>query len=122
MAVYFRKNSFPFQTHSPPSTTRKGPAIAGAINNISQPLIDKLNDYKQTVITQPLLNMLAFMGIEDMAELAESLVNVTSLKRKFTEGFESVGGPVDVVVVTKGDGIVWIKRKQYFTKSLNKIL
>lgn len=108
------------QTHI--TNKAEGTAIANVINNIATPLIDKLNNYKQTVITQPLLNMLAFMGIEDMAELAESLVNVTSLKRKFTEGFESVGGPVDVVVVTKGDGIVWMKRKQYFTESLNKNL
>lgn len=30
-----------------------------------------------------------------------------------------VGGPVDVAVVTKCDGFVWIKRKHYFSPELN---
>jgi len=33
---------------------------------------------------------------------------------------ESVGGPVDVAVISKGDGFVWIKRKYYFDSDINK--
>ena len=54
--------------------------------------------------------------------MAESLVNITSIKRKFTSSDssdESVGGPVDVAVVTKGDGFIWIKRKHYFDMQNN---
>jgi hypothetical protein len=32
---------------------------------------------------------------------------------------ETVGGPVDVAVISKGDGFVWIKRKHYFRPELN---
>lgn len=32
---------------------------------------------------------------------------------------ETVGGPIDVVVISKGDGLVWIKRKHYFLPELN---
>jgi hypothetical protein len=32
---------------------------------------------------------------------------------------ESVGGPVDVAVISKGDGFIWIKRKHYFSPDLN---
>ncbi len=32
---------------------------------------------------------------------------------------ETVGGPIDVVVISKGDGFVWIKRKHYFKPELN---
>jgi hypothetical protein len=32
---------------------------------------------------------------------------------------ETVGGPIDVAVITKGDGLIWIKRKHYFDKELN---
>jgi hypothetical protein len=86
-------------------------------NNIPEQIIKKLNDFQSATITGPLLEILAHMGKEDMSELAESLVNITSLKRKFTSSDssdESVGGPVDVAVVTKGDGFIWMKRKQYF--------
>ena len=30
-----------------------------------------------------------------------------------------VGGPIDVAVISKGDGFVWIKRKHYFKAELN---
>jgi len=32
---------------------------------------------------------------------------------------ETVGGPIDVAVISKGDGFVWIKRKHYFRPELN---
>jgi hypothetical protein len=51
--------------------------------------------------------------------MAEALVNLTKLKRRVTFGAETVGGPVDVAIISKGDGFVWIKRKQYFDKDLN---
>jgi hypothetical protein len=36
-----------------------------------------------------------------------------------TKGTETVGGAVDVAVMTRGDGFVWIKRKHYFDPALN---
>jgi hypothetical protein len=55
----------------------------------------------------------------ELAEMAESLVNITSIKRHFSKGSETVGGPIDVAVITKGDGLIWIKRKHYFDAKLN---
>ena len=54
-----------------------------------------------------------------MAELAETLIMLQSLKEKVTQPTESVGGPIDVAIITKGDGFVWIKRKHYFDPTLN---
>ncbi len=88
-----------------------------ALNTISAELISGLEEYQWNKITGPLLEILAHMGKEDMSELAESLVNITSLKRKFTSPNstdESVGGPVDVAVISKADGFIWMKRKHYF--------
>lgn len=31
----------------------------------------------------------------------------------------TVGGPIDVAIISKGDGFIWIKRKHYFKKELN---
>ena len=96
--------------------------IETAVNTISQEFINQLEEYQWNQITGPLLEILKHMGKEDMAELAESLVNITSLKRKFTSSDssdESVGGPVDVAIITKGDGFIWMKRKHYFEISNN---
>ncbi|TDX02178.1 hypothetical protein [Dinghuibacter silviterrae] len=117
-----------FRTISEEITNRIPPGeeanqIAAIINDTGTQLLQKLNEYQMNNITGPLLDILAHMGKEDMAELAESLVNITSLKRKFTSSDsadESVGGPVDVALVTKGDGFVWMKRKQYFDINDNR--
>ena len=55
----------------------------------------------------------------ELASMAESLVNLTSLKRKVSLQAETVGGAVDVAVVSKRDGFVWIKKKHYFKDELN---
>lgn len=36
-----------------------------------------------------------------------------------TLGQETVGGPVDVAVISKGDGFIWMRRKHYFSAALN---
>jgi hypothetical protein len=67
----------------------------------------------------PVLDIVADLPKEDLAAMAESLVNLTSFKRRISREAETVGGPIDVAVISKGDGFIWIKRKQYFSKDLN---
>jgi len=69
---------------------------------------------------QPLLDAVSTLSKEDLAEMAESLIYLTYLKRRITFAEESVGGPVDVAVISKGDGLVWIKRKHYFRPEFNQ--
>jgi hypothetical protein len=51
--------------------------------------------------------------------MAETLVNLVSFRKQVTLEAETVGGPIDVAVISKGDGFVWIKRKHYFDPALN---
>jgi hypothetical protein len=67
----------------------------------------------------PVIDIVADLPKDDLAAMAESLVNLTSFKRRITAEAETVGGPIDVAVISKGDGFVWIKRKHYFQKDLN---
>ena len=75
--------------------------------------------YKVEKHMMPTFAAIGSLPKEDLASLAESLVSLTSLKRKVTSELETVGGPVDVALITKGDGFVWIKRKHYFKPELN---
>lgn len=70
---------------------------------------------------KPILDSVQLIPLPEMAFLAESLVNITSLKRTFAidGNQQTVGGPTDVAVMSKGDGFVWIKRKHYFDKQMN---
>lgn len=67
----------------------------------------------------PVMSVVEVLPKEELAEMAEALVNLTSFKRRVTPGAETVGGPIDVAVISKGDGLVWIKRKHYFDPRLN---
>lgn len=89
------------------------------ISNQTTPFISFLNEYILKNYIDKLLNTVAFLSKEDLADMAESLVRMTCLKRHITTDEESVGGPVDVAVITKGDGFIWIKRKHYFDRELN---
>lgn len=61
----------------------------------------------------------AILPVEELASMAAALVNLTSQKRRYTPDAETVGGAVDVAVITKGDGFVWIDRKFYFEAEKN---
>ena len=63
--------------------------------------------------------MVGDLSKEDIAELAEALVHLTQLRLKVSPEWETVGGPIDVAVISKGDGLIWIKRKHYFQRELN---
>jgi hypothetical protein len=64
-------------------------------------------------------DMVEFMPKPELATMAEALVNLTSIKRRVSRGMETVGGAIDVAVISRGEGFVWVKRKHYFPPDLN---
>ena len=80
---------------------------------------EKLKSYREKEYIDPITTVVAMLPKHELASMAESLVSITSFKRKIGRGSETVGGPIDVAVISKGDGFVWVKRKQYFTTELN---
>lgn len=68
---------------------------------------------------RPVLEIVAALPKDELAAMAESLVNLTKFRRRVTRVRETVGGPIDVAVITKGDGFVWVRRKHYFSPELN---
>jgi hypothetical protein len=77
------------------------------------------SDWERRKFIDPVLEIVGELPKDDLAAMAESLVNLTSFKRKITAEAETVGGPIDVAVISKGDGFIWIKRKHYFQPELN---
>lgn len=105
---------------SHPSTS----SVSSAIRNLDMTPVIKdmtlqINKQMRETYTDPLLNTVVSLDKEDMANMAESFISLTSLVRRMQPGEETVGGPVDVAVISKGDGFVWINRKHYFKPELN---
>lgn len=84
-------------------------------------VIRKLLDFKDRKHLQPILQSIEFLPKDELAHAASSLVNLSSFQKRMsmTED-ETVGGPIDVAVISKGDGFVWIDRKHYFKPELNQ--
>ena len=89
------------------------------IDLIRQKMQNDFDEFISMAHTSPVMNMLGVLPKDELANMAETLINLTAFKRKMTASIESVGGPVDVAVISKGDGLVWMKRKHYFPKELN---
>lgn len=68
----------------------------------------------------PIAESAAFLSKGEIADLAENLVELTSLRNRVSlDRQETVGGATDVAVISKGDGFVWVKRKHYFDADRN---
>ena len=90
-----------------------------AISDIVKDKLQELNHYTFQEFIQPVVSTLASLQKEELASVAESLVGLTSFRQQVTMEAETVGGPVDVAIISKGDGFIWIKRKHYFEPKLN---
>lgn len=87
--------------------------------SICKQFVDEIENVKRIKHIEPTVNTVSILSKEDLAEMAESLIYLTYLKRRISSDEESVGGPVDVALISKGDGFIWIKRKHYFEKEIN---
>jgi len=77
------------------------------------------SEYQYYHFNKTILDVVGSLPKDEIALMAESLVNLTSFKRRVSMQVQSVGGPIDVAVISKKDGFVWIKRKHYFNSNLN---
>jgi len=78
-----------------------------------------LREHRIRTHIQPVIDAVAYLPKDELAAMAESLVRLTSFKRKVTIEPETVAEPIDVAVISKGDGFIWMKRKHYFQPVLN---
>jgi len=81
----------------------------------TEEIVSKVKEKERREIT----DVVHYMSKLELAQLAEALVEMTALRRRVSMQMETVGGPIDVAVISRGDGFVWIKRKHYFDKELN---
>ena len=84
-------------------------------------LVKKLQAFRYRKHLQPILQSIEFLPKNELAHVAASLVNLSSFQKRMSiSEDETVGGPIDVAVISKGDGFVWIDRKHYFKPELNR--
>lgn len=107
----------------PDLTTTRRKALERRLSESFQATFDDLwrewKIYRSRHHSDPITEVIGVLPKAELASLAESLVNLTILRRRTSTDAETVAGPIDVAVITKGDGFVWIRRKHYFPAELN---
>ncbi len=83
-------------------------------------LVEDIEKYRRKEHIDPVIDTVAILPKDELATMAEALVNLTQFRQRMTMEMETVGGPIDVAVISKGDGFVWINRKHYFKPELNQ--
>ncbi len=91
------------------------------LNGVTNKILQHMTETARTNYMIPIIQSVASLPIEELALLAESMINITSVRRKVAidRNIGTVGGPIDVSIVSKGDGFIWLKRKHYFDRKFN---
>ena len=87
--------------------------------NLAKDFERKISQAAVNQFILPVYSVISLLPKNELAIMAESLVSITSLKRQFSAQEETVKGPIDVAVISKWDGFIWIKRKHYFQSEFN---
>ena len=80
---------------------------------------DYLHDTIDLLYKKPVMDIVDTLQKDDLTSMAEAMINLTALKRHVTTDSETVGGPIDVAYISKGDGFIWIKKKTKYDPAIN---
>lgn len=99
----------------------KKSGITSQMKSVTGRIIQHMQETARNNYMRPIIQSVASLPIEELALLAESMINITSLRRKVAidRNIGTVGGPIDVSIISKGDGFIWLKRKHYFDRKYN---
>jgi hypothetical protein len=70
-----------------------------------------LSDYQQKAYLDPVLHVLEIATRQDMAETAQDLVALNIFKKRIMARQPTVGGAIDVAVISREDGFQWWKKQ-----------
>jgi hypothetical protein len=80
----------------------------------------RIREHSITEHYSQVMQFVTHLPKNELAHVASSLVNLNSFQKRMNfRDDETVGGPIDVAVISKCDGFVWVARKHYFTTQLN---
>ena len=99
-------------------TYYKSEALNASVESIRE-FFRRMDEERKNKHTFQIEKAIEMVPFSELAEIAEVFIRLTQVRRRLSPDSETVGGPIDVAVISKADGFVWIKRKYYFDKELN---
>ena len=99
----------------------KKSTVIRELNTSTKGILDEIIKKANEEFMRPIIQSVATLPIEELSLFAESMINITSVRRKVAldGNIGTVGGPIDVAIISKHDGFIWMKRKHYFDIKYN---
>lgn len=92
-----------------------GEAVKAAAAKQFRDGIDRIKKNNETNLNR----VVNHLSKKELGEVAYHLVELTSRKRRYSSELETVGGPIDVAILTRNEGFIWVRRKHYFDVDIN---
>ena len=93
-------------------TKGNGKRPRGRIEKAKNDFGEAMEHEVQEKYAQPFMSAVAALPRHDLAAMAEALVNLTKFRARMSvTQKETVGGPIDIAMLSKGEGFVWVTRK-----------
>ncbi|MFQ9706314.1 MAG: hypothetical protein ACLRX6_04380 [Limosilactobacillus pontis] len=84
-------------------------------SDVKQRIMQQITGYLYSTYGGPFAAEITMLNIPELAEIAETMIKVTSFERQYNgDHYATVGGPIDILAITPNDGPVWIHKKHYF--------
>ena len=83
-------------------------------NNLNHALhgfFHSIDQYQYAVHTRPIFRAINSLPKKELGETAASLIKLNSFQQKVMHSVETVGGPIDVAVITRNGGLEWSREK-----------
>ena len=83
-------------------------------NNLAHALGEffrSIDSYQYAVHTRPIFRAVNSLPKKELGETAASLIKLNSFQQKVMHSVETVGGPIDVAVITRNGGLEWKREK-----------
>ena len=94
-------------------------AAQKTLPGVYKAFIDNMTSFRNKTYARPIRQSIASLPMSELGTVAEAFLGASQVLKKVNPDLETIGGPVDIAVISKGDGFVWIKRKYYFSDQLN---
>jgi hypothetical protein len=85
--------------------------VATQRTNTQQMIQQALEEFQDTQFRKPILDSLHVLPEPQLVAMARTLVKLVSFRQQISMESETVGGPIDVAFLDKGEGFKWVAQK-----------
>lgn len=111
LEVFLNKSNESGQVEGASDDESKTDAETQLGNNVYREIKTAFQSWSYENFKQPLFGAIAALPLASLAAAAQSLIGIQSLSQTITGEMGTVGGPIDVAVISRENGFQWINHK-----------